>query len=74
MTTTTTRRLAILASKMMLTDLQTIALPAAIEVATRRMSMTEESFITKMEQIPELREYMASLCRRPEVVATCAEF
>lgn len=69
-TTNKINRLTILASKMMLTPIQTIALPATIEVGARKMSMTEDAFMAKVEQIPELREYVASICRRPEVVAS----
>lgn len=52
-----------LASKMMLTPAQAVALPTAITCAAGKVGMPESSFISECMRISELSEYVASVCR-----------
>lgn len=57
-----TERLVSLAVVMGLSPLQAAALPVAVEVAARKVGMTEDRFISEMERIPELRDYLKTAC------------
>lgn len=56
--------LAILASKMMLTPDQAVALPAVVERAASDMGMTSRAMMDQCFRNAELREYLATVCRK----------
>ena len=53
-----------LARKMMLTPKQAVAIAATVDCAAESMKMTRQQMIDKCFQIPELTEYLASICRK----------
>ncbi len=53
-----------LARKMMLTPTQAVAIAAVIDTAAESSQMTREQMVAKCFNIPELCEYLASVCRK----------
>lgn len=59
-----TETLAVIASMMMLTPTQAVALPATVTNAAGKVNMTEDEFIAQMKRNGALRDYIASVCRK----------
>lgn len=57
-------RIATLARKMMLTARQAVALPTAITVASSKVGMSEEAFVSECMANAPLASYVASVCRQ----------
>lgn len=64
LTDTQVNRLAVLARKMMLNTMQAVALPAVVTRAAVHAGITEDEFVTKCFDLPELAQYVAGVCRR----------
>jgi hypothetical protein len=56
--------MVILAKKMMLTPNQAIALPEVITSAARECKMSEQQIIQSCYENGEVRDYLASICRK----------
>ncbi|MDH4051597.1 MAG: hypothetical protein OEU93_08460 [Rubrivivax sp.] len=56
--------LATLASIMMLTPSQAVALPSAVSVSACKLGMSEAEFIGHLQRNGALRSYVAQACRR----------
>lgn len=61
--TTNEKSMVTLASKMMLTPSQAVALPAAIEVVAKTMKASESQAIFALMTNSAAREYVAGICR-----------
>lgn len=61
--TMTRETLVTLARKMMLTPKQAAALRQTVETAAGSVEMTDERMVSKCYDIPEVCEYLASICR-----------
>lgn len=59
-----TERMANLAESMLLTPFQAVAIPALIEVCAKHANMSEDDMIAKIERIPELRNYLSTVCKK----------
>lgn len=62
-----TAAMADLAAEMELDAVATIALPSVIENAATKAGLTVEQMVATAAELPELRDYLASACNRPEV-------
>ena len=65
---TKTERLVALAEHMGLTPIEAIVLPTVIEVAARPTIMGEIGMINEAMSNAKLRDYLASICRRQDVI------
>ena len=57
------QNLAVAARKYFISPAQAIALPAVVEVCTRKMEMTADEFIGHVLGKPALGEYVRQLCQ-----------